>query len=98
MLSYCSTLGFEALTWGKKVFFFYMPEERNYRLDNPRSEFFQIRNGDFEEFCRKMKFLLEMPLKAYQAEVAEDAKYVIANTPPGAHRILREKIEASLRI
>jgi surface carbohydrate biosynthesis protein len=92
-VSYCSTLGFEALSWGKKVFFFHMPYEKNYRIDHPHSDFFRISKGDFTEFSKKVSDLLLMPKERYAQEVQRDLEYVMVHRPqPPAHQIIREKI------
>ncbi len=96
VLSYCSTLGYETLSWGRKAFFFYMPQEKNYRLDRPHSALFQIRDGSYEEFCGKLNTILEMSDDKYQEEVQKDTTYVMENGKEPAYQLLRRLIHQAL--
>jgi surface carbohydrate biosynthesis protein len=96
VLSYCSTLGYEALSWGHKAFFFYMPQEKNYRLDQPHSALFQIRDASYEEFCGKLNTILEMPDDKYQEEVQKDTAYVMEKGKEPAYQLLRRLIQQAL--
>jgi surface carbohydrate biosynthesis protein len=96
VLSYGSTLGYEVLSWGRKAFFFYMPEEKNYRLDHPHSALFQIRDASYEEFCGKLNTILEMPIAKYQEEVQKDTDYVMARGSEPAYQVLRKLIHQAL--
>lgn len=95
VLSYCSSLGFEAMTWGKKALFFPHPEEKNLALDNPKSIFLKTEKGTYEEFESKMNQLLSMSTEAYLADTKEDMNYIIGNARP-AHFVIREKIQEVL--
>ncbi len=97
VLSYCSTLGFEAMSWGQKVFFFHMPREKNYRLEKPHSALFQIQEASYEEFSSKIEGLLQMSLSDYRHEIKEDANYVMASTGRPAHHLLRSLMEQAFQ-
>jgi surface carbohydrate biosynthesis protein len=98
VLSYCSTLGFEALSWGRKAFFFYMPNEKNYRLDDPHSALFQILEGSYEEFCVKLNTILDMSPSQYRNEVRVDAQYAITSEGEPAYKVLRHLIQRALGV
>lgn len=80
VISYCSTLGFEALSWGKKVLFFPHPDEKNLSVDYSKSRFFKTQIGTFEEFESKMNTLVfNLSEAQFEEEVAEDKEYFMSN-------------------
>jgi surface carbohydrate biosynthesis protein len=95
VLSYCSSLGLEAMSWGKKTMFFPHPDEKNLALDNPKSIFLQTKTGNYEEFETKLNNLICMDEEVYKLESQEDRDYIIGTKRP-AHHVIREKIELAL--
>lgn len=95
VLSYCSSLGFEAMSWGKKAMFFPHPEEKNLALDHPQSIYLQTQSGDYQEFKTKLENLFSIDEETFGRESRRDADYVIESRR-GAHFVIKEQIDAIL--
>lgn len=93
VLSYCSSLGFEAMTWGKKALFFPHPKEKNLSLDNPQSVFLKTIKGDYQEFETNLENLVSMESEAFRKETQQDVDYVI-DSKRAAHLVIKEQIDA----
>lgn len=79
VLCYCSTLGFEALSWGKKVLFFPHPKEKNLIVDHAESLFFKTQQGTYQEFKSKLDILFAVPIEEYCQMTSADKEYFISS-------------------
>jgi len=70
-----STAAREAFGWGKKVLFCNFTGEDNY--DFPKPGFWSINKENYEEFKRKLDYLIKIEDKEYQNISREYAKYVM---------------------
>lgn len=95
VLSYCSSLGFEAMTWGKKAMFFHHPKEKNLSLDNPHSIFLKTIKGDYQEFRTNLEKLVNMGDETFRNETQVEVNSVIDNRSL-AHLIIKEQINVVL--
>lgn len=89
IVTYCSTVGYEALGWGKKVLFcnFSGEERRNFIIDG----FWSINKIDYEEFKRKFDYLINIDQKEYRNLTKDVAKYVMNYDPLiPVHKYIRD--------
>lgn len=95
VLSYFSTLGGEALSWGKKVLFYPHPRDKNAMIDNPSSWFFKTETESYEEFEKKMDSLLSMSEEQYKSETQTDRAYLMSNCTD-THQVIKKYIDKIL--
>jgi surface carbohydrate biosynthesis protein len=96
VLSYFSSLGLEALTWGKKVLFYPHPSETNLIVDNSISKFFKTETDGYEEFENKMNYLLGATEENYQQETRQDMVYLMSEHLD-THKVIKNYINTILR-
>jgi len=77
-LSYGSTLGYEAISMGKKAMFFPRPEEDVYCLEGADHFAFKTETGSYEEFESNLERLLKLSSEEYQNELGWLCEYVVA--------------------
>lgn len=86
-----STLGSEALGWGKKVLFVNPFGEE--WLRPAREGLFSLASATYEDFSKRVTDLLSMELSEYQRITQADTNHLMAfNKAEPAHKIIRDRL------
>ena len=95
-VTFCSTVGYEAFGWGKKVLFCNFSDDNLY--DFPIEGLWSVFKDDYKEFKNKLTCLLETPERDYRQTAEKAASYVMNyNFSYPVHSYLRDIILKRLR-
>lgn len=103
IVSLYSTIGFEAMSWGKKVLFCLYGFTKVYKISSDRYASdtdmltWSLESPEYEAFSSRLDELVKMELPDYLNQVAEATSYIISGSSgKPAHVYVREKILAEL--
>lgn len=103
IVSLYSTIGFEAMSWGKKVLFCLYGFTKVYKISSAKYASdtdmltWSLENSEYDAFSKRLDELVKMELPDYLNQVAEATSYIISGSSgKPAHIYVREKILAEL--
>lgn len=106
MVSLFSSIGYEAISWGKRAMFCHLDFKNVYKISSAKFETdaamweWLVEHPDYKCFSEKLDDLRNISDDEYVSRISEVAQYLVNFEPKGrmgAHHVIRDKISGILK-